>query len=225
MENLYNFLISQLSSILPAIIAISLAFFTTFGKKLLDEKIELKYSIEKDDFKEREELDKQLETLIQDEETNLELLEEIWVVKKLWFFDLDRSGERVYKLSQIQDSLRNIIRSAIGSDSFSVVRSKSMKLIQEAQSEIDALQELKPFDGLGEPEKSLLVDLLEELPENKPIPKQKALQLADIIKIKHQETLKLQRENAKSSAWTKWGTAGTVFFGILSIVLSIYLTK
>ena len=51
------------------------------------------------------------------------------------------------------------------------------------------------------------------------------LQLANIIKIKHQDMMKLQGENAKSAAWTKWGTAGTVFFGVLSIVLSIVTIK
>ena len=100
-----------------------------------------------------------------------------------------------------------------------------MSLIQEAQEKIRAANERQPFDGLGEPEKSLLIDLLEVMPDDKPIPRQKAIQLANIIKLKHQDMLQLQQDNAKSSAWTKWGTAGTVFFGILSIILSIYLTK
>jgi len=77
---------------------------------------------------------------------------------------------------------------------------------------------------LQEPEKSLLVDLLAEISQDKSIPRQKVLQLADIIKLKHQDLLKLQTENAKSAAWTRWGTYGTVFFGILSIVLSVYTT-
>jgi hypothetical protein len=50
----------------------------------------------------------------------------------------------------------------------------------------------------------------------------KAQQLADIIKLKHQDIKKLQLENSKAAGWTRWGTVGTVSFGLLSLALSIY---
>ena len=113
---------------------------------------------------------------------------------------------------------------SVKSEDFQSIRDRVIKLIDEGQNEIEVLQQRKPFDGLQEPEKSLLVDMLAEIPNEKPIPQQKVLQLADIIKLKHQDMLKLQQENAKSAAWTRWGTYGTIFFGILSIVLSVYTT-
>lgn len=71
-------------------------------------------------------------------------------------------------------------------------------------------------------ERSLLIDLIEEIDPAKEIPRQKAQQLADILKLKHQDIKKLQLENAKSAGWTRWGTVGTVSFGLISLALSIY---
>lgn len=222
MESIINFIASDIGSILPAAIAIVLMVFTTFGKRILEQRIESKYSLQEVEVKDRDQIESKLELLLKDEDTTIELLEEIWEVKRFWFFE---GNIRVIKLHQIIEALQQILRKNIGKDDFPQIKAKSMSLIKIAKEKIDTANELQPFDGLGEPEKSLLIDLLEVIPDEKAIPRQKTIQLADIIKVKHQEMLKLQRDNAKSSAWTKWGTAGTVFFGILSIVLSIYLTK
>jgi len=222
-ESLINFIqTSFLDIALPALIAITLVGFTTFGKKLLERSIESKFSDDEGESKERNQFEAKVDLLVKDEETTIELLEEIWEVKGFWFF---KGNTHLFKLHGIVEALQNTLRENIGKDDFAQIKNKAMSLIKEAKDKIDSANELEPFDGLGEPEKSLLMDLLEVIPDEKEIPRQKTIQLADIIKVKHQEMLQLQKDNAKSSAWTKWGTAGTVFFGILSIVLSIYLTK
>lgn len=222
MESILNFLTSGIGIALPLIITITLGLFTTFGKRFLEQRVESTFSVVEVESKDKDQIEDRIEILIKDESTTIELLEEIWEAKRSWFFDGNR---RVLKLHQITESLRNVMRKNIGKDEFSAIKNKAMSLIQEAQEKIRAANERQPFDGLGEPEKSLLVDLLEVIPDDRPIPRQKMIQLANIIKMKHQDMLQLQQDNAKSSAWTKWGTAGTVFFGILSIILSIYLTK
>ena len=222
MESIFNFITSDIGMTLPILIAMALGLFTTFGKWILEQRIESKFSFVEVESKDRNQIEDKIELLIRDESTTIELLEEIWEVKRPWFSDGNR---RILKLHQIAEALRNIMRKNIGKDEFSVIKNKAMSLIQEAQEKIRAANECQPFDGLGEPEKSLLIDLLEVMPDDKPIPRQKAIQLANIIKLKHQDMLQLQQDNAKASAWTKWGTAGTVFLGILSIILSIYLTK
>lgn len=222
MESISNFFRSEIGTILPILIGIALAVFTTLGKKILNDRIETKFSTVEIEVKDRDVIEDKIELLIKDEETTIELLEEIWEARRPWFFEGDR---RTLKLYQIVETLRNIMRKNIGKDDFSIIKNKAMILIQEAQERIASSNELQPFDGIGEPEKSLLIDLLEVIPNEKAIPRQKTIQLADIIKVKHQEMLQLQKDNAKSSAWTKWGTTGTVFFGILSIILSLYLTK
>ncbi|PIQ39528.1 MAG: hypothetical protein COW58_11210 [Thalassolituus sp. CG17_big_fil_post_rev_8_21_14_2_50_53_8] len=222
MESILSFFASKIGVVLPLLITMALALFTTFGKRILEQRIESKFSVVEIEPKDRDQIEDKIELLIKDESTTIELLEEIWEAKRSWFFDGNR---RILKLHQITEALRSIMRKNIGKDEFSVIKGKAMSLIQDAQEKIRTANERQPFDGLGEPEKSLLIDLLEVMPDDKPIPRQKTIQLANIIKLKHQDMLQLQQDNAKSSAWTKWGTAGTVFFGILSIVLSIYLTK
>ena len=156
----------------------ALALFTTFGKRILEQRIESKFSVVEIEPKDRDQIEDKIELLIKDESTTIELLEEIWEAKRSWFFDGNR---RILKLHQITEALRSIMRKNIGKDEFSVIKGKAMSLIQDAQEKIRTANERQPFDGLGEPEKSLLIDLLEVMPDDKPIPRQKTIQLANII--------------------------------------------
>lgn len=222
MEFILNYFTSEIGVVLPLLITITLALFTIFGKKILEQRIESKFSVVEFEPKDRDQIEDKIELLIKDENTTIELLEEIWEAKRSWFFDGNR---RTLKLHQITEALRSIMRKNIGNDEFSVIKIKAMSLIQEAQEKIRAANERQPFDGLSEPEKSLLIDLLEVMPDDKPIPRQKTIQLANIIKLKHQDMLQLQQDNAKSSHGQNGEQQEQYFFGILSIVLSIYLTK
>ena len=222
MDKLLDFLGS--SALLPTLVSLSLVVFLTFGKKffdrlfkleILENEIDLEFEEPKVSYAENVSL------LVGRDDVSLRVLEELFASSKI-FFHSNPDSRRVYSLYKIQSTLRDILRESIKSEDFPVLRDRVLMLIDEAQKEIDQLQERKPFEGLQEPEKSLLVDLLAELPSEKSIPKQKALQLAEIIKIKHQDMLSLQKENAKSASWTRWGTYGTVLFGILSVILSIY---
>lgn len=222
-------ILNTFSSVLPIIITGLLVIFT-LTKKFFEERVEREFSISNEIKQSRENkdgFDKIISSLIPNEKTDLRLLEELYKEEQnsLFLRVFDRETSRTMSLRDIQSSLRKIMKANLESENFPQIRDQCMSLIDLADDEIRSIQERKPFDGLEEPEKSLLADLLEELPHDKPMPKQKALQLADIIKIKHQDTLRLQKENAKATAWTKWGTAGTIFFGVLSILLSIYVTR
>jgi hypothetical protein len=214
---------------LPVLIATLVVGFYFFGKRIIDDQLLLRnlHFTHVLDQKDEPQFTAHLKHLIQRDDTSLRVLEEVFTAgrshKSYSILNLDI--HRISTLRQIQEALRQTIKDALQDDAFPTVRDHAIKLIDEAQKEIDALLQRKPFEGLQEPERSLLVDILADLPADKPVPKQKAVQLADIIKLKHQDILNLQAENAKSAAWTRWGTYGTVFFGILSIFLSIYTTS
>ena len=223
MSSVIDFLTTIVQSVfLPAIVAIGLAAFVTFAKRSVERIIR----IEDVTFAEEPgpSFNENVKALIAREDVTLRVLEEIFQSGRNRFVYLSQNSDsrKASALRHIQDSLRNLMSESVKSEDFPTIRDRVIKLLDEAQKEIDLLQQRKPFDGLQEPEKSLLVDLLTEIPNEKPIPRQKALQLADIIKLKHQDILKLQQDNAKSAAWTRWGAYGTIVFGILSIVLSIY---
>lgn len=168
--------------------------------------------------------DEYLKLLIERDDVTLRVLEEVFAAggDRFMVFSPNKEARRAISLRRIQSALRVALKDSIKVDNFESLRDRVLKLIDEAQKEIDTVQQRKPFEGLEEPEKSLLVDLLAEIPADKTIPRQKVLQLADIIKIKHQDIRNLQIENTKSATWTRWSTFGTIFFGILSIVLSVY---
>lgn len=177
-------------------------------------------TVEMPSFETRKEpaFDDSLKTLITRDDVTLRILEEIYAAGRFYTME----SRRAISLIRIQRSLRIVLRDAVKADNFEQIRDKTLRLLDEAQKELDLLQQRKPFEGLEDPEKSLLVDLVAEIPADKIIPRQKALQLADIIKIKHQDIRNLQVQNARSAAWTRWGTFGTISFGLLSIILSIY---
>lgn len=190
-----------------------------FWKRRRSEYEEL-VTIEAPAFETRKEpaFDESVKGLLTRDDVTLRVLEEIYAARR----SFSRESRRASSLLRIQRSLRIVLRDAVKADNFEQVRDRVLRLLDEAQKEIDVLQQRKPFEGLEDPEKSLLVDLVAEIPADKTIPKQKALQLADIIKIKHQDIRNLQIQNARAARWTRWGTFGTISFGVLSIILSIY---
>jgi len=226
MSQILDFLKNDSTVLLPAIVTIIVAAFVTFGKRAVERMYKFGSIELASEGAKQPSFDENLRQLIAREDITLRVLEEVLSTDRYRFYFLSENTDsrRAGALRQIQSSLRLALRDSIKSDDFATLRDRILCLIDEAQKEIHSLQQRKPFDGLQEPEKSLLVDLLGEIPQDKAIPRQKALQLADIIKLKHQDMLNLQTENAKSAAWTRWGTYGTIFFGILSIVLSIYTT-
>lgn len=154
---------------------------------------------------------------------SLKLLMELYHDKpeKDYFYSA-RQKRDVLVLRKIQGDLRRILKDTLHDEDFNNVKDDIIQLIDKSSLEVNKLQEKKPFEDLGEPEKSLMMDLLEELPKEKEMPRQKALQLAEIIKNKYQNIEKLQLDNKKASAWSRLGAFGTMFFGALSLVLSIY---
>lgn len=225
MSSIIDFITSTIpSAMLPIVVAVTLVIFTSLARRSVERTVTFEDLELVDDAKSS--VSENMKLLIGREDVTLRVLEEVFQTGRSRFFFLSQNGDsrRASSLRKIQDILRNVMSESVKSEDFPKIRDRVIKLIDEAQKEIELLQQRKPFDGLQEPEKSLLIDMLAEIPNEKPIPRQKALQLADIIKLKHQDMLKLQQDNAKSAAWTRWGTYGTIFFGILSIVLSVYTT-
>lgn len=162
-----------------------------------------------------------LDLLKQNEDVDLKLLTELYEEEGRKFYSFTRQPRTIY-LRDLQSDLRQMLKEIIKSKEHYALKNKILSLIDEAENKAMSLLEKKPFDDLDDPEKSLLIDILEELPKDKVMPKQKLLQMAEIIKNKYQNIKKLQEENQKSAAWTRWGAFGTIFFGILSLISSIY---
>lgn len=163
-----------------------------------------------------------LELLLKHDDINLKVLLEVYGVNEHeHHFIYEPKNSRIHKYLTIQRDLRKALKQSLNKEKYPEVKDKILGFIEECDTKIQSLLDRKPFSGLEDPEKSLLIDILEELPNDKEMPKQKLLQLADIIKNKYQNIENLQIENSKAATWTKWGTFGTIFFGILSIVLSV----
>ena len=223
MKELLNPIIEFISSgALPIIVTTLAVLFTSFARMSVRRAV-LYEDVKLDG---RPSVTDNIKTLILREDTSLRVLEEIHrsVMADFPSFSGNDSATRISALRRIQIVLRGILSEFVKSDSFATIRDRVIALIDEANKEIEILQQRKPFDGLLEPEKSLLIDMLAEIPDDRKVPRQKAIQLADVIQLKHQEMLKLQQANARSAVWSRWGTYGTVFFGILSILLSVYTT-
>lgn len=127
---------------------------------------------------------------------------------------------RLHVLTSLEAELQGFLRDSVKSEDFPEVRDRSLGLLDEVRREQSQLQQREPFNDIQDPEKSLLIDIFYEIDGTKSVVRQKVIQLSNIIKIKHQDILKLQSENSRAATWTRWGTAGTIFFGILSLVLS-----
>ncbi|SMM97711.1 hypothetical protein SPONL_1170 [uncultured Candidatus Thioglobus sp.] len=172
---------------------------------------------------EDEDEDDSIEKLVTTKDIELRVLEEVTKEgSRQYFYESHRRPSREIKLEKIQKKLRKTLTNAISADNFDEIKERVIKLLDESVSELNAIQQKIPFEGLDDPERSLLIDILEEIDSTKEIPRQKTEQLAVIIKIKNRDIEKLQLQNSTSVSWTRWGTVGTVSFGILSLVLSIY---
>jgi hypothetical protein len=163
-----------------------------------------------------------LDLIKQNEDVDMKLLTELYEGEERRPYGRMGESRAIYILRQVQSDLRGMLKDIVRSKEHYCLRVKIIPLIDEAEGKLKTLSEKKPFNDIGDPEKSLLIDILEELPKDKAMPKQKLIQVAEIIKNKYQNIEKLQEENQKSAAWTRWGAFGTIFFGILSLVLSIY---
>lgn len=165
--------------------------------------------------------------LLQRDDVSLRVLEEVYEEPRFSYRrDWDSPDAlRLRSLESIQDELREFLRASIQGTDFPQINDRVLSLLDQIKREKEELQHKEPFNEIHDPEKSLLIDIFEEIDSSHTIAQQKTFQLANIIKIKHQDLLKLQAENAKAAIWTKWGTAGTVVFGILSLVLSILTIK
>jgi len=164
----------------------------------------------------------QVKKLLVRDDISLRLLEEMYISEyyELIYFRIKREPINIRALEILISDIRGMLKEFIEHEQFPHIRECILQLIDQAQAKLDTLLEQKPFEGLDEPEKSLLMDIQNSIPEENSISRQKTLQLADIIKAKYHDTMQLQLENSKSAIWSRWGTYGTIFFGILSLFLS-----
>lgn len=162
--------------------------------------------------------------LLNRDDVTLRLLEEIYVAPNGYrddFWGRSPDALRANILSGLESLIRDALRNSVGNEDFSSYKDRLLKLLDEIRSERAKMDQKEPFNDIRDPEKSLLIDIFNELPEMNSVVRQKAVQLSNIVKIKHQDIAKLQEENARAASWTKWGTAGTLFFGLLSLALSL----
>ena len=208
-------------SILPVVIIIVMGVFLWYRRQLeLDIR---KYNSVRYSYSEDESKPNGIEKLILRGEVELRILEEITEINHNRYVFIGRGkSEREMVLEKIQRELREVLKNSIDNENFNEIKERVINLLDEIGKELIDIRQKIPFEGLDDPERSLLIDLVEEIDSSKEIPRQKAQQLADILKLKHQDIKKLQLENSKSASWTRWGTVGTVSFGLLSLALSIY---
>lgn len=164
-----------------------------------------------------------IQRLLQRDDVSLRVIEEVYPTPRRRYGRDWGSPDslRLHSLDAIQSELRDFLRSCIQATDFPQIRDRVLGLLDQIKVEKADLEHKEPFNDIHDPEKSLLIDIFEELDPSKTIVRQKVFQLGNIIKMKHQDLLKLQADNAKAAAWTRWGTAGTVVFGVLSLVLSL----
>lgn len=170
-----------------------------------------------------------LQEALKRDDVSLRLLEELVDTPRRYYtISYNERGSfpddslRLRNLESIDAEIKSSLRQNIASEEFPSIRDRLIKLLDEVRSEKVKLQQKEPFNDIRDPEKSLLIDIFSELPSNSIVARQKVVQLSNIIKIKHQDIAELQEENSRAAGWTKWGTAGTIFFGLLSLFLSLF---
>lgn len=221
-EILMSSTLENLSYVLPVVIISVMVTFLWYRRKTEYEVRRISRSIRFFD-EDIEEKNSNIGKLVTRGDVDLRVLEEITNSHPRHSYFVGRGKPtREIKLERIQSDLRRVLQDSIDAENFSEIKDRTLKLLDEIASELEEIRQKIPFDGLEDPERSLLIDLIEEIDPSKEIPRQKAQQLADIVKLKHQDIKKLQLENAKAAGWTRWGTVGTVSFGLLSLALSIY---
>ena len=83
-----------------------------------------------------------------------------------------------------------------------------------------------PFSGVPSPERSLLEDIREiSGAKTNAFIQDKLSELATAIKIRQETVDQLGEEKGRSLKWAKWGFVGTVFFSLLSIILTYYFSS
>lgn len=100
------------------------------------------------------------------------------------------------------------------------------KILDEEKVLSKEEQDKAPFSGVPSPERSLLEDLREITgAREKQFIQDKLGELATAITIRKETVDKLSEEKGQSLRWAKWGLFGTVFFSLLSIVITYYYSS
>lgn len=173
----------------------------------------------------QEDLPRPIRELLKRDDVTLRLLEEVHesegrrYFRRTWHDSPD--AMRLTHLEEIELELKQFLRESVAGDDFTSVRDRVLRLLDELRTERQQLAQKEPFNDIRDPEKSLLIDIFNGLPAGDAIVRQKTVQLSNIMKIKHEDIADLQKQNARAASWTRWGTAGTVFFGLLSLALSL----
>jgi hypothetical protein len=82
-----------------------------------------------------------------------------------------------------------------------------------------------PFYGTPEPERGLLEDILELTNSDREIVGGKLTRLAELIAARSETIKTLGDEKGKATKLAYWGLAGTLLFGILSLVVTLWSLK
>ncbi|MGP9809007.1 hypothetical protein ACT3TQ_13240 [Halomonas sp. AOP12-C2-37] len=173
----------------------------------------------------KEDRPRPIQELLKRDDVTLRLLEEVHesegrrYFRRTWHDSPD--AMRLTHLAEIELELKEFLRDSVAADDFTAVRDRVLRLLDELRTERQQLAQKEPFNDIRDPEKSLLIDIFNELPAEDAIVRQKAVQLSNIMKLKHEDIAELQKQNARAASWTRWGTAGTVVFGLLSLLLSL----
>lgn len=79
-----------------------------------------------------------------------------------------------------------------------------------------------PFYGAPEPERGVLEDVLELTSADRTIVAEKLMRLAELIQTRHETIRALGEEKGQARKLAWWGLAGTVLFGVVSVILTFW---
>jgi hypothetical protein len=96
---------------------------------------------------------------------------------------------------------------------------KIRELIDNNKTIIEELETKAPFEDIPSPERELLEDIL-TFSQSENITKN-VYELANHIRTRNQTILELTEEKRKSKKRANWLIFWTLFFGVLSVILSI----
>ena len=141
-------------------------------------------------------------------------------------FSTDRSNVLVYRNIY---SLLEKAQLRISSGDFAPPQSNLKERLPELRelmkaiaSKLETEEKKIPFFGTPASERELLEDILELTDADKEIVNGKLSRLAELIRARQETVTILGEEKGKARRLSFWGLAGTIFFGLLSIVLSIW---
>lgn len=156
------------------------------------------------------------------EHVEFRLIQELYESEYFFNPSLPIESKKIFILNEVIYDLKCMLKKLIKTKEDYSLKDKIFNLIDEAEKRYNSLMEKEPFEGLEDPERSLFIDVLEIIPAEENVYRQKLIQVADIVKLKHQDIKKLQVENNKSSDMSRFGFYSSIFFGIISIALSFY---